>query len=266
MASRRCNIICAFLIVKLVVLYLVLHPAMIDPSSGGRTEDDAAATTAAAPRVTTSATPKITMRNGVADGVVASRSTTPPPAPSEELLTSGDAVSVNRSSICHEIHSVDLITRLGTITFELLVHDAPKTALNFIRLVQSGFYNGSNFYRYEPNFVLQGGGWPTKGSPFKPVPLEYKVPNAPFHVSMARTSDPNSATTEFSIMLVDNSKWLGPGGSDPYGYTVFAKVVAGKEVIAQFAALKLRKAQLTLLDPAVSIDGATYSLRHPSRC
>ena len=143
-------------------------------------------------------------------------------------------------------------TELGSIVLELRPDAAPKTVANFIRLVESGFYSSTpenrdksaSMYRYEPNFCFQGGGWPVKGSPFPPVPLEYKLPNVKYAVYMARTADPDSATSEFSIMLNDNSRWLGPksgGGGDPYGYAVFAKVVGGFDVIEKAGELSREK-------------------------
>lgn len=152
-----------------------------------------------------------------------------------------------------------IVTSLGNILLQLLPDDAPKTVANFMDLAQRGFFNKTHLYRYEKNFVLQGGGWPTKSSPLPPVPLEYKVPNAKYFVSTARTADPNSATCEYSIMLNDNAKWLGPGGSDPYGYAVFARVVEGFDVIDKFASLNTKVSGLTLLDPPVIVHSWTIS-------
>jgi cyclophilin family peptidyl-prolyl cis-trans isomerase len=146
----------------------------------------------------------------------------------------------------------------GSITLKLLPDAAPKTVANFKALVSSGWYNGTTLYRYEAGFCLQGGGWPTKSSPLPVVPLEYKLPNAKFAVSMARTGDPNSATSEFSIMLGDNSKWLGPGGSDKYGYAVFAHVVGleSANTIRLLGGLPTKKAGLTLFVDPVKVEQA----------
>ncbi|CUG94331.1 cyclophilin type peptidyl-prolyl cis-trans isomerase, putative [Bodo saltans] len=146
-----------------------------------------------------------------------------------------------------------IITDLGDIVLELLPDVAPKTVATFTALANRGFFNDTTLYRYESGFVLQGGGWPKKSSPLPTIPLEYHMPNYKYHVSTARTSDPNSATCEYSIMLNDNSKWLGPGGSDPYGYAVFARVHRGIDVIERFASLKTKKQGLTMLDPAVKV-------------
>eukprot|EP01121_Diplochlamys_sp_Union-15-3_P020733 TRINITY_DN8165_c0_g1_i1.p1 TRINITY_DN8165_c0_g1~~TRINITY_DN8165_c0_g1_i1.p1 ORF type:complete len:108 (-),score=16.06 TRINITY_DN8165_c0_g1_i1:110-433(-) len=74
-----------------------------------------------------------------------------------------------------------------------------------------------------------------KKSPLGSVPLEYNLPNKEGYVSLARDSEPNSGSSEFFILLRDNTEWLGPGGSDKYGYTVFAKVVKGWDVIMEIA-------------------------------
>jgi cyclophilin family peptidyl-prolyl cis-trans isomerase len=147
-----------------------------------------------------------------------------------------------------------LFTEYGTIVWELIPSAAPQTVANFVKLATTGWYNGTTLYRYEANFCLQGGGWPKKGSPYPAVPLEYKLPNKKFAVSMARTADPHSATSEYSIMLNDNSQWLGPGGSDPHGYAVFAQVIDGFSVIEKLGTLKTRKDGLTVFVSPVRID------------
>lgn len=149
--------------------------------------------------------------------------------------------------------AASIVTSLGSIEIEFLPDAAPKTVQNFVGLARRGFFNKTTLYRYERNFVLQGGGWPKKTSPLPAVPLEYSAPNVKYAISTARTADPNSATCEYSIMLNDNAKWLGPGGSDPYGYAVFAKVVGGFDVIDRFSSLRTRQQGLTLLDPPIEV-------------
>ena len=153
----------------------------------------------------------------------------------------------------HRFPRVEINTEHGAIVFELRPNSAPKTVANFLKLVKSGWYNGTALYRYERGFCLQGGGWPSKQSPFPPVPMEYKLPNKKWAVSMARGNDPGSATSEFSIMLGDNSKWLGPGGGTKDGYAVFAEVVAGFDVIEALGKLPTRKAGLTMFAKPVTI-------------
>ena len=153
-------------------------------------------------------------------------------------------------------HATFLLGEHGRIEFRLRPDAAPKTVANFVRLIEHGWYNGSTLYRFEAGFCLQGGGWPTKGSPFPSVPLEYKLPNRKYAVSMVRTQDPNSATGEFSIMLNDNSKWLGPGGSEKWGYAVFAEIAEGIDTIAKLGKLPTKKQGLTLFVKPVTITGA----------
>jgi cyclophilin family peptidyl-prolyl cis-trans isomerase len=78
---------------------------------------------------------------------------------------------------------------------------------------------------------MQGGGYyPNKTSNIT-VPLEYRYPNENWTVGLARDSLPDSGSSEYFINLANNTKWLGPGGSDAYGYCVFARVVKGFEVV-----------------------------------
>jgi len=123
-------------------------------------------------------------------------------------------------------------TTQGNIHLVLFPTVAPRTVNTFKKLVRTGFFDQGSFYRIEPDFVVQGGGVLMNGtgraSPFGAIPLEYKLPNVKYMVSMARFESPHSATSDFSIMLNDrNSQWLCPGGADGYGYAVFAEVRRG---------------------------------------
>jgi len=135
---------------------------------------------------------------------------------------------------------VDLKTDAGTIRLELYPGKAPKTVENFLKYVKDGHYNGTIFHRVIPGFMVQGGGMtpnmaqkPTRS----PVPIESKngLKNEVGSVAMARTSDPNSATAQFFINLAANG-FLDYPGQDGYGYTVFAKVVSGMDVVNKIAA------------------------------
>jgi len=131
-----------------------------------------------------------------------------------------------------KVDFLKLHTSYGDILFQFFPQEAPITAAQYKDAFANGFYRNCSFYRYEPGFCLQGGcGKGFNEGTLAPVANEYHIPNTKGMVSTARTSDPNSATSEFSIMLGDNSKWLGPGGSDPYGYTVFMRVVSGWNAI-----------------------------------
>lgn len=122
---------------------------------------------------------------------------------------------------------VTIETDKGTIKFELYEDKAPITTKNFIELAQSGFYDGLTFHRVEPGFVVQGGdpkGDGTGGSE-KTIPLEIhqELKHVKGAVAMARTNDPNSATSQFYITLSDVHQLDG-------NYAVFGKVTEGMEV------------------------------------
>jgi len=132
-------------------------------------------------------------------------------------------------------------TGMGDMTIELFEDECPVTAKNFIEYVRSGFYDGTIFHRVIPGFVVQGGGMlpgMVQKDTLDPIVNEAaKAPkNARGTLSMARTSDPNSATSQFFINLVDNRSldYSGPGSGA--GYCVFAKVVEGMEAADKMAA------------------------------
>lgn len=126
-------------------------------------------------------------------------------------------------------------TTAGNFTVEVYPDKAPKTVENFLQYVKDKHYNGTIFHRVIPNFMVQGGGFssnmqqkPTRA----PVPLEAsnKLKNDRGTIAMARTSDPNSATAQFFVNVVDNQNLNAPR-PDGYGYTVFGKVTQGMDTI-----------------------------------
>ena len=140
---------------------------------------------------------------------------------------------------------VEIETTAGTIKLELYPEATPKTVENFLKYVNAGQYNGTQFHRVSKGFMIQGGGYdaefrerPTR----PPVPIESELSvkaglsNKPGMVSMARTSEPNSATSQFFINVGDNKR-LDFKSADPqgYGYTVFGKVIAGMDVVEKIA-------------------------------
>jgi len=120
-------------------------------------------------------------------------------------------------------------TAKGTIKFELYEDLAPITTANFIGLAEQKFYDGLNFHRVEPGFVIQGGcPWGNgMGGSEKRIPLEV-TPNLKHGeagaVAMARSSDPNSASSQFYITL-GNASFLDGN------YAVFGRVTEGQEVV-----------------------------------
>ena len=143
-------------------------------------------------------------------------------------------------------HVAALETSLGTIKFELLEADAPKTAENFIKLAEKGFYNGLIFHRVIPEFMIQGGdpkGDGSGGETFdgKPLPNEIRQ-NSPVYqrggylrgyVAMANKGIPQSATSQFFIMHKDR-----PFSNLPMSYTVFGRVTSGIEVVDKIATVQ----------------------------
>jgi len=131
---------------------------------------------------------------------------------------------------------VKLATSLGDIVIELDATKAPKTVENFVAYVKAGHYNGTVFHRVIPTFMIQGGGMTAdmKEKPTRaPIPLESKngLSNVRGSVAMARTNDPNSATSQFFINVKDNDRLDAANARDGNGYAVFGKVVSGMEVV-----------------------------------
>ncbi len=138
---------------------------------------------------------------------------------------------------------VRLVTDFGDIVMELLVADAPITTDNFIQYIEDGFYDGTIFHRVVPDFVVQGGGF--LPGMIQPEGLRDPIPNEfdPAHsnvrgtVAMAKLGgDPDSATSQFFVNLADNSANLDNQNG---GFTVFAIVVEGMNVVDMIAAVPL---------------------------
>ena len=132
-------------------------------------------------------------------------------------------------------------TSMGDITIELLSEEAPITAKNFLDYVDAKFFDDTIFHRVIPGFMIQGGGF-TEDMNQKPAQAPIKneadngVKNTRGTLSMARTSDINSATTQFFINLKEN-EFLDHGTRD-FGYAVFARVVEGMDVVDKIAGVK----------------------------
>ena len=137
---------------------------------------------------------------------------------------------------------VTMVTSLGTIVYELNPNAAPNTVNNFLQYVGSGFYTNLIFHRVIPGFVVQGGGFSSGMNQVQPLfaPINLETPNGLSNLTgtlaMARTTDPNSATSQFYINVADNTSLDYVDSSNP-GYAVFGKVVTGLDVVNAIAAV-----------------------------
>ncbi|MDG4868116.1 peptidylprolyl isomerase [Guyparkeria sp. 1SP6A2] len=166
---------------------------------------------------------------------------------------------------------VRLETSHGPIVVELFDEQAPRTVENFLGYVRDGFYEGTIFHRVIPGFMAQGGGFTAD---FQRKPTRAAVVNEADNglanrrgtIAMARTSDPDSATSQFFINLVDNDflnrRDASAAGA---GYTVFGQVIDGMDTLDRIASIPTGPAgplrqdvpretvlieSATLLDPA----------------
>lgn len=138
--------------------------------------------------------------------------------------------------------TVRLSTSMGDIVLELNHDKAPKTVDNFLQYVKDGHYNGTIFHRVIDGFMIQGGGVTAdmrEKATRPPVPLESRngLSNVRGSVAMARTPDPNSATSQFFINVVDNGRLDQANAADHEGYAVFGTVTAGMDVVDKIKAV-----------------------------
>lgn len=180
------------------------------------------------------------------------------------------ALSVHQTTLAENLPMVEMKTSMGDIVLELYPEKAPKTVANFLKYVKAGQYNHTIFHRVIDNFMVQAGGFdkqlkekPVRNPPIKleaKYALEHDLKNDIGTISMARTSDPNSARAQFFIN-VNNNEFLNhqilPDG-DPVeftrqgetisaprkqallataGYTPFGRVVQGMDVVEKIKAV-----------------------------
>ena len=135
-------------------------------------------------------------------------------------------------------------TSLGTIRIELFDKQAPISAANFRRYVKESFFDGLIFHRVIPGFVIQGGGFEPGMKQRRPTHPSIKneadngLKNTRSTLSMARTQQLNSATSQFFVNVADNPA-LDHRGKQPsqFGYAVFGKVIAGMDVVDKIVAI-----------------------------
>ncbi len=167
---------------------------------------------------------------------------------------------------------VKLQTTEGDIRIQLDAQKAPKTVANFVQYVKAGHYNGVVFHRVIENFMIQTGGYDAKLAqrpnqvlqprPTKaPIPLESHngLSNVRGSVAMARTADPNSATAQFFINVVDNPMLDGQPDNPATGYAVFGQVIEGMDVVDKIRTTPVSPYQVHqhLPEKAILINKAT---------
>lgn len=132
-------------------------------------------------------------------------------------------------------------TSLGDFTIELFEKEAPESVANFTRYIDEAFFDGTIFHRIVPGFVIQGGGFTEDMTQKKTKPpvkneADNGLKNKRGSLSMARTNDINSATSQFFVNLKDND-FLDHSRAN-FGYAVFAKVTEGMDVVDKIAAVE----------------------------
>jgi peptidyl-prolyl cis-trans isomerase B (cyclophilin B) len=139
---------------------------------------------------------------------------------------------------------VKLHTNFGEITLELDAEKAPATVANFLAYVESGFYNNTIFHRVIDGFMIQGGGFePSMNQKATNAPIKNEANNGlvnkAYTIAMARTPNPDSASSQFFINVADNDflNFTSPTAQG-WGYCVFGKVTAGTEVIDKIKKVK----------------------------
>ncbi|MFN6401680.1 MAG: peptidylprolyl isomerase [Planctomycetota bacterium] len=138
--------------------------------------------------------------------------------------------------------SVIMKTSKGDLTIELDAQSAPKTVENFLNYARAGHYDGTIFHRVIANFMIQGGGFTPdmkqKGTK-PPIVNESSngLSNKKYTIAMARTSVPDSATSQFFINVTDNDFLDKAKSGDRVGYCVFGKVTSGTDVVEAIKAV-----------------------------
>lgn len=146
-------------------------------------------------------------------------------------------------ALAQSLPLVKVQTNMGDFVLELNPKAAPKTVENFLTYVKSGFYKNTLFHRVIPNFMIQGGGFVSgmeEKDTRKAIALESRkgLSNLRGTIAMARTSDPNSATSQFFINVRDNHFLDASQAQDGYGYAVFGRVISGMQTVDAIARVK----------------------------
>ena len=165
--------------------------------------------------------------------------------------------------------AVLMVTSAGELRIELYPNEAPRTVENFLQYVEDGFYDGTIFHRVVRGFVIQGGGFTAdmmEKETREPIENEARngLKNLRGTLSMARTMDPHSATSQFFVNTRDNAM-LDHTSPDPrgWGYAVFGKVFEGMEAVDRIEASPVvsRGGHNDVPDTPIVIESATVVAR-----
>ena len=183
--------------------------------------------------------------------------TMPPTDPESDLPTPGPSAVLMRTSA-------------GDLTIELYPNEAPRTVENFLQYVEDGFYDGTIFHRVVRGFVIQGGGF-TADMMEKDnrEPIENEARNGLMNLrgtlSMARTMDPHSATSQFFVNTKDNAMLdhTEPTTTRGWGYAVFGMVISGMEAVDRIEASRVvsRAGHNDVPETPIVIESATVVSR-----
>ena len=158
-------------------------------------------------------------------------------------------------------HKVTITTSLGVIELGLDNAHAPISTANFLQYTNAGFYNGTLFHRVIKDFVIQGGGVVRSGGSlvektpsFAAIKLESNVGlrNLRGTLAMARTSAPDSATSQFFINVKDNASLNYVAAPDNNGYAVFGKVLSGMDVMDQISLVSTNSSDAPTVDVTIT--------------
>ena len=163
-----------------------------------------------------------------------------------------------------QLPMVEIITNYGAMVVELNTKKAPKTVKNFLGYVDSGFYDGTIFHRVIDGFMIQGGGFDEKMNKKKtqaPIKNESNngLSNVVGTIAMARTNDPNSATSQFYINVANNTFLNYKSKAQP-GYCVFGRVIDGIDIMS-----KIKQVSVTSVGPYQNVPEDTVLIKRSRR-
>ncbi|AZZ91375.1 peptidyl-prolyl cis-trans isomerase [Hahella sp. KA22] len=146
--------------------------------------------------------------------------------------------AISLTAMAADLPTATISTSEGDIKIKLFSDKAPVTVENFVSYIKDGYYDGLIFHRTIPQFMIQGGGFkPNMEKKDTKAPIKNESDNGLANdrgtLAMARTNDPNSATSQFFINVIDNAYLNGAKGRP--GYAVFGEVVSGMDVVDKIA-------------------------------